>query len=465
MASFAAFSPRPRDTSPSRHPSSTCLDRIRRIAAVCGWRPLSEFLGKRSLIPTLLAVALSPSVLAQSNSFLEPPDTSRYLQWGPFRVRPGIAISDLGYDSNIFAVTDQTAAENPSAKVGDYFIALTPRLQGLMLFGHRAFLTFDASLQFYAYAHQSEINYFNAFGAARLTVPFRRVGVYADVGYDRTRDRPYDAQSIRPLRKTYPLGAGLIAQFGWRTDAEFGFAQTRYTADDPNIPCDPTDPSSCSINALNDRTERGVRLKARYLAFGRTRVLLELSERTITFDYPVTAAQRNGDERRQFVGLDFGLGGRISGTLRVGHANFDLTDPAATGFNGPLANVAVSYNFTGLGSHISLTGARDVRYTVFNSTPLYLYTGGDLTLVKYFNRFVGLQIGGGRATLDFLGDPQGRIDTDTSGTVGVLFRISENDLGRRVEYSFRYTRYAVNSTIDTLDQNRGTIGFGVSFGY
>jgi hypothetical protein len=100
---------------------------------------------------------------------------------------------------------------------------------------------------------------------------------------------------------------------------------------------------------------------------------------------------------------------------------------------------------------------------VFDTTPLYLFTGGDLTLVKYFNRFLGAQIGAGRATLDFLGSP--RVDTDTTGTLGLLFRVSENDLGRRVEYSFRYTRFAINSTIDTLDQNRGTIGFGVSFGY
>ena len=422
-------------------------------------RPLSRSVRKRWL-PCFLLLA-SPAVFAQSLSPLDPPDTAQYLRWGPLWARPGFAISDLGYDSNVFAVT----ADSPVSAVGDYFVAVTPRLKGLVLFGHRAFLTFDTSAQVFAYAQQSDLNYFNAFVNTRLTVPFRRFGLYGDVGFYRTRDRPYDAQSLRPLRKTYPLGAGLIVKFGWRSDAEFGYAQSRFTADDPNDPCVAGDPSSCSINALNDRREEGVRLKARYLAFGRTRVLVEASRRTISFSYPTTAAQRDGDERRQFVGLDFGLGGRVSGTFRIGHANFELTDLNATGFDGAVADLALAYNFSDSGSRLTLIGSRDVRYTVFNLTPLYVFTGGDLAIFKYFNRFLGLQVGGGRATLEFLGDPTERVDTNTTATLGMLFRVSENSLGRSVEYSLRYTRWIVNSTENRLDQNRGTIGFGASFGY
>jgi len=408
---------------------------------------------------TALAAA-SPAVFAQSISPLDPPDTSRYLQWGPFRVRPGLTIPNLGYDSNVFAIPDTS----PVPKVGDYFVALSPRIEGLVLFGHRAFLTFDERLEFYAYATQTELNYFNQFGKARLTVPFRRFGIYGDIGYDRTRDRPYDAQDIRPIRKTYPFGVGLILKFGWRTDAELGYVRSRFNAEDPNDPCDPAVNSSCfTISDLNNRTEVGTRLKARYLAVGRTRVLLDVSQRTITFDDP--AVNRDGAERRQLAGVDFGLGGRIFGTFRVGHADFNLTDPTATDFNGPVADIALGYNFGGSGSRVTFIGARDVRYTVADSTDLYVYTGGDLRLAKYFNRFIGLEVGAGRATLNFLGSLPRRVDTDTTGSLGVLFRISENDLGRRVEYAFRYTRWIVDSTLNYLDQNRGTIGFGVSFGY
>jgi hypothetical protein len=130
-----------------------------------------------------------------------------------------------------------------------------------------------------------------------------------------------------------------------------------------------------------------------------------------------------------------------------------------------VADFALGYSFGGSGSRITLTGQRDVQYSIYQSTNLYTQTGGALSLIKYFNRFLGGEIGAGRSRLVFLGDPQDRVDANTSGTVGIRFRISENDLGRRVEYAFRYVRSIVNSTRDDLDQNRGTIGFGVSFGY
>jgi hypothetical protein len=417
-------------------------------------------IGRRFLFLVAAVAVASSAVFAQEMSPLDPPDTARYLKWGPFRVRPGLTIPNLGYDSNVFAIPDQST----QTRVGDYFIDLSPRIDGLVLFGHRAFLTFDERLEFYAYASQTDLNYFNQFGRMRLTVPFRRFGFYGDLGYDRTRDRPYDAQDIRPIRKTLPYGVGVILKFGWRTDAEIGYTHARFTADDPNDACDHTvNPGCFTIGQLNDHVEVGTRLKARYLAFGRTRVLLDLAQRTITFDE--SAVNRDATERRQMVGVDFGLGGSIFGTFRVGHADFKLTDPNATNFNGPIADIALGYSFGGSGSRITLTGARDVRYTVVDSTPLYVYTGGDLTLIKYFNRFIGAEVGAGRANLEFLGDPQNRVDDYTTISAGIRFRISENDLGRRVEYAFRYTRWIINSTRDDLDQNRGTVGFGVAFGY
>jgi hypothetical protein len=405
------------------------------------------------LLGVLLVTLASPAVFAQSISPLDPPDTARYLKWGPFRVRPGLTIPNFGYDSNVFYRPEGSNLPQE----GDYFIAVAPRIEGVVLFGHRAFLTFDERIEFYAYAKQNELDYFNQFGRARLTIPFRRFGFYGDIGYDRVRDRPIEAQDARPIRKELPVGTGVILKLGWRTDAELGLTRTRSTAEDPD---------QAGIDRLNDRVEKGTRLRARYLMFGRTRLLLDSSQRTIRFDDDVTAAIRDGKERRALVGLDFGLGGRIFGTARVGWAAFDIVNPLAADFHGVVGDVSLGYSFGGSGSRVTLVGARDVRYSIYETSNLYIYTGGDLSFVKYFNRFLGGELGAGRATLDFLGSPAGgRKDVYSSGTVGVRFRISENELGRRVEYAFRYTRWNLNSNVDSLDQNRGTIGFGVSFGY
>ncbi|HZN54296.1 MAG TPA: outer membrane beta-barrel protein [Candidatus Polarisedimenticolaceae bacterium] len=411
--------------------------------------------------PVLAACALaavSLPALAQSISPLEPPDTSRYLKWGPIRIRPGLQIPNFGYDSNVFYRPDDSTLP----QVGDYFIAIAPRAEGLVLFGRRAFLTFDERLEFYVYAQQHDVNYFNQLGRMRLTIPFRRIGLYADLGYDRIRDRPIDAQDARPIRKEIPTGGGFVFKAGWRTDGEIGITRSRFTGEDPDDPC--VAGTGClTIGQRIDRVESGSRLRLRYLAFGRARVLLDASRRTIVFDDP--AVQRDGKERRVLPGLDFGLGGRVFGTLHVGWADFDLDKPTATDFRGTVADVALGYRFGGSGSYVTLTGTRDVRYSVLESTDLYTYTGADAMFVKYFNRFLGMELGGGRGTLDFLGDPTGRRDDVLTGSAGIRFRISENDLGRRVEYAFRYVNTKRNSTDDSLDQTRGTVGFGVSFGY
>jgi putative beta-barrel porin BBP2 len=409
-------------------------------------------------VPPLLFLLLGSTVAAQEISPLEAPDTSRYVRWGPLRVRPGLTIPTFGYDNNVYYRTDDSTLP----QVGDYFIAVSPRVDGIVLFGDRAFLTFTERLEFYVYANEHEVNYFNQLGRARLTVPFGNFGVYLDGGYDRVRDRPVDADDVRPIRREIPLGTGVVLKFGWRTDVELGYARSRFTGEDPDSTCDPT--SGCiTIEQRIDRVEEGLRLSARYLMFGRTRLTLRAAERDIVFDDP--SVRRDGQERRVLPGLDFGLGGRIYGALRVGWANFDLEDPAAEDFQGSVADIALGYRLGGLGSSLTLRAQRDIRYSVQESTDLYTYSGGELGFVRYFNRFIGMELGGGRYTLDFLGDPEGREDDILRGSAGIRFRLSENDLGRRVEYSFRYVLTRRNSTLDFLDQTRGTIGFGLAFGY
>jgi len=398
----------------------------------------------------LVAVLAASPAFSQAVSPLEPPPTSRYLKWGPLWARPGLTIPTLGYDSNVFYRPDGSLLP----QVGDYFIALSPRLQGMVLFGHRAFLTFDERLEFYLYAKQTDVNYFNQLGKMRLTVPFRSFGLYADAGYDRVRDRPIDAQDQRPIRKETPLGVGAIVKVGWRTDAELGFTHLRATAEDPDeiLGCTPgVDPGCFSLAQRNDRTERG------------TRLLLTGSRRRIEFDDE--AVGRDGREWRYGSGVDFGIGGKISGTLRAGYAHFDLSDPAAVDYRGIVGDIALAVRLGGQGSRLTLRGLRDVRYTLYESTPLYRYGNMDATLVKYFNRLLGMEAGIGRGTVTYLGDPENRVDDLLMGSVGVRVRLSENDIGRRVEYAFRYIRTRRDSTNDALDQNRGTIGFGVSFGY
>ena len=111
----------------------------------------------------LTAAVLLPRGAAGADP-LSPPDLSHYLRWGPFRVRPNVTLSNLGYDSNIFETADEAERQ------GSWTATVSPRLEGLVLFGHRAFLTFDERLDYTAYVSAGELNYLNHRGNARVKV-------------------------------------------------------------------------------------------------------------------------------------------------------------------------------------------------------------------------------------------------------------------------------------------------------
>lgn len=385
----------------------------------------------------------------------------RYLKWGPFRVRPGITLTNLGYDNNIL----YQYTLDPRPAVGDYTATVSPKADAVVLFGDRAFFTFNARFDYTAYFHNSSVNYGNVFTGGRLTVPFRRWGVYADLGWDRIRDRPAELQSIRPTRTNGRLGGGFIFQAGWRTDLEFGLTRSRWTADDPTY----RSPAGCELGVddpcftlgdLWDRVEKGIRVKARYLVVGRTRLTGEWGETRYTFDDPEVL--RDGTDRRLLLGVSFGEGGRLLGAARLGPARVDLTQTPGVEATGIVGNAQLAYRY-GSGSTLQFAGRRDVRYSVFESSRILFERGGGIRVVQYFNRMLGLELGGDLGKMAFQNST--REDTIRTYDVAVRVRMMENDLGRRVEYSLRLTRYDRQSNVPIYDFSRTLFGFGATFGY
>ena len=62
-------------------------------------------------MPVVLLAAPAAWAQTRTGTKLEPPDLSRYLRWGPLRVRPLIEVRDLGHDDNIFSDTKKTIAD------------------------------------------------------------------------------------------------------------------------------------------------------------------------------------------------------------------------------------------------------------------------------------------------------------------------------------------------------------------
>ena len=49
--------------------------------------------------------------------------------------------------------------------------------------------------------------------------------------------------------------------------------------------------------------------------------------------------------------------------------------------------------------------------------------------------------------------------------VGVRLRMSENTIGRKVEYALQLIHRRADSNIDALDRTRTTFGFGAVYGF
>ncbi len=433
-----------------------------------------ETASPRSTVAKLRAATLMAGVLlasaapAGASDPLEPPDLSRYVRWGFLRVRPTIHLTNLGYDDNIFYRTGNQAKE------GDYTATVSPKVEGVVLFGSRAFFTFDEQLDYVAFLRHGGESYFNQRGSGRVTFPFRSMGVFVEGAYNRFKDRPTSELDVRPARRELRGGGGLIFRLGSRTDLEIGRTHSRWNYRDPDYSaCLRPNPPGCdlvvTIGQLLDRVERGERLKARYRFAGESRLLLETALLDVRFDDPEVGRSpdigRDSEQRRWLAGLEVGTKSRLSGAVKAGRARFDVNTPGRPDFSGWVGEGQLAYRM-GTGTTVRAGGKRDLGYAVWEANQYYQHTTWEARVIHYFNRLLGAEAGGSAGRLTFPGAATtARKDRIGLTDLGVRFRFRERPDGRRIEYRFTVTRFRRDSTRPELDQSRTLLGFGAIFGY
>ncbi len=393
----------------------------------------------------LTALAVCPTAAAQ-NSKLEPPDLARYLRWGPVRARPGLNLQNLGYDDNIL--------RNPSNRVSDYTATVVPRLDGLVLFGERAFLTFAARVSYTGYVENTDQSFLNYRTGGRLTVPFGRIGVFADLEVANEKQRPIDLEDIRPERDERAVGGGVILGLGWRSEIEVGYRSTGFAYDDP-------EPGSTLAQRL-DRNEEGSRVAVSYLVKGRTRATFDFERDDVLFD---RRPDRDARAVRLLPGLELGRGGPLTGAVRVGWAEIDALDPAVRPFSGVVGDAALDYRLGG-GLRLEFEFERNQDFSFAEDTRYVRVTETQLRAVRYLNRILGVEGTLGRGWLSFQEGPGAdREDDILRYSVGVRFRLDENSIGRKVEYSLVLRRYERQSTIPDFDNDATSFGLNAVVGF
>jgi hypothetical protein len=413
-------------------------------------RPITSRRPLPATLALLLVVCAGTPGWAEGK--LEPPDLDRYVRWGALRARPRIEVKDVGVDDNILA--------SSTLEISDYTATITPSLEGLLLFGSRAFLDFRSSVEYTAYLNYPDQNFPDWRNKARLTAPSSRFGLFAEFEINRLKSRPADLEDIRPDRDEDGIAFGAIMELGGHTEVEIGRHVMDYRHSDPDYSAFGQD-----IAERLDRQERRTVLDASLRLTDRTRLTLYSDIGDIDFVDPDPLGRSKDSTLWSFVpGIGFGAGGPLSGSARGGWSAIDSDDATRTDFAGVVGEAKLRWRPIRRGS-LGLEWYKRPSFSVYEDATYLLDSSTELSGLYYLSWPIGIEGSVAAGKLTFPGSRSGREDDILEYEFGFRLRLSEDQRGRRVEYSLTWNRWESDSNIEGLDRSRTIVGLGAVVGY
>ena len=412
-----------------------------------------------AIVTAGLLVLATAARAQEPRSKLEPPDLERFRRWGPIWARPGIELSNVGYDTNILV-------SPPGQEVPDYTATVSPRIEGLLLFGHSGFLGFREQFDYTGYLENPDQNYPANRFETRFTLPAERAGLYVEGALNNFQERPTDLQDIRARRRDQKLGTGLILEPGWRTQLEIGAEVQDIAYHDP----DDVSTGGRTIDQVLDRTETAIVLDGAWTAAGRTQLLLEAGLQTVDFNSPGRAAgleiDRDGGAWRLLPGIRLADGGPLVGEAHIGWGTYEPHEPNLPRFSDWIGDMHLT-QVLGTRTRLILSGSRTPGFSLVEGSPYYLSAEVGMRAIHYLTRLVGLELGGSVGKLTFPGSfaVEERIDDLRNWDGGVRLRMFQGQAGGRLEYSIRLTHYDRESTVPTADRSGTTLSMGAVAGF
>ena len=349
----------------------------------------------------LLGCCLAGAVSAQAQT-PAPPEAieSMPIHAGPFGLRPSLAITGLGTDSNVFNVAD-----NPQ---DDVTATIVPRIVARVRAGRLIF----------SYGAASDIVYFRTFedegsinGTTDLQVDANlgRLQPYASAGWVSTEERMNAEIDVRAPRTQHSIGAGARMLVASRTavvvnarrfDLEFDDGSAFRGSD-----------LAHNLNSRTDSIESGVQLTLTPL----TTLNLTTTVQRDRFD---SEPSRNADSWRITPSLQFDPSALVRGTVAVGYRHFDATDPQVPDYSGVVVQVMAGYTLLER-TKFDVDLTRDVQYSYEDIEPYYVTNGGRLTVTHRLTGPFELQGIVGRQSLVYRNTvASGLTRTDTVETYG-----------------------------------------------
>lgn len=307
------------------------------------------------MVGALLLLAAPASGLAQ-----EAPDPSANapIRFGPLALKPSLALTNLGFDTNVFNQPDQMAPKR------DFTMTLTPQSDAWLRLG-RVWVngTVREDLVYYeTYASERAAN--GAYRGAVL-LPLNRLTVNAGASYLNTRDRPgyeIDARSqrvetgfnasieVRPFPKVF------VGVRGDRTKVDFDKAAVFL---------------GNNLRYELNRAQTTSAATLRYTLTPLTTLTFDVAKESDRFDF---SSLRDSDSTKITGGVKLDPFALIKGSASFGYRDFRPSSPGVTAYRGAVGAVDLSYVARG-STKVGVEGTRDVQYSYDIDQPYYVLSG------------------------------------------------------------------------------------------
>lgn len=347
---------------------------------------------------------------------------------GPVKLAPGITVSQIGTDSNVFH-----EAENPKE---DFIASGKPDVSAFMQLRFLTVSAYGGAELTYFRTYESERSVGYA-GRARVDLLLSRLFPFVGYGQTQSRERPNSEIDARADRLQTEKSGGL----GFRlsdTSAVYASAvrsTTKYEkAFEEGIELGP------ALNHYTDDFSGGVRTALTPL----TSVTLRAGYQRDIFTQDPT---RNADSRYLTGDFTFAPQASFTGIATLGFQDSKHVDPTVKPFRGITGSAALTYPVLEIG-RLNFTAARSTEYSFDAADAYYVSTAFGLTYNQRLRGAVDAQVQGGRTLSDY-GRREGSVpkrDTveTVSGGLGYNLR-NRTRVGLSYEYARRRSEVAAQN--------------------
>jgi Putative beta-barrel porin 2 len=325
------------------------------------------FIGK------VVGVSLCGMLCMPSNSYaqrstvpVDPPESAP-VRLGPVALAPSLAVTNLGWDSNIFAQPDAEA-------VGDFTATTTPRVLGWMRLG-RARVRGRAAVNLVYFQDHPDQRSVDEDYEGRFDLVLTRLTPYMSTTWVSARQPTgFEVdQRVRRHEKSFTAGVGI--EMGPRTNLDLGVRRRRAEFSDQGDFQDPL------VSEFDDYTSQGVSASFGHDLTPFTSFVVTADGHEDRFD---GAPDRDTDNVGIGSGVEFRPHAMISGHAYVGWLRMQMVNGDSPPFGGLTAAMDLAYTLLGA-TRFSLQAERDVQYSAVRNQEAYLQAGLTASVNHRFN--------------------------------------------------------------------------------